>query len=57
MHFMQASDGVNLNSSLLFLCRILNHVAKFFNNTEPHQRYAIFFIYVLYECPLPVKLG
>ena len=57
MHFMQASDGVNLNSSLLFLCRILNHVAKFFNNTEPHQRYAIFFICVIYECPLPVKLG
>ena len=30
---------------------------SFFNNTEPHQRYAIFFICVIYECPLPVKLG
>ena len=57
MHFLPVSDGVNLNSSLLFLCTILNHMAKFFNDTKSHQRYAIFFICIIYECPLQVKLG
>ena len=57
MHFLPVSDCVNLNSPLLFLCRILNHMAKFFNDTEPHQRYANFFICIIYECTIPVKLG
>ena len=37
-----------LNSSFLFLCRILNQVAKFFIETETHQWHVIFFIYIIY---------
>ena len=36
MH-LSVSDGVELNSSFLFLCRILNQVAEFFIETETHQ--------------------
>ena len=41
---LSVSDGVKLNSFFLFLCRILNQVAKFFIETETHQWYVIFFI-------------
>ena len=34
---LSVSDGVNLNSSFLFLCRILIQMAKFFIETETHQ--------------------
>ena len=34
---LSVSDGVKLNPSFLFLCRILNQVAKFFIETETHQ--------------------
>ena len=33
---LSVSDGVKLNSSFRFLCRILNQVAKFFIETETH---------------------
>ena len=42
------SDGVKLNSSYLFLCRILYQVAKFFIETETHQWHVIFFICIIY---------
>ena len=45
---LSVSDGVKLNSSFLFLCRILNQVAKFFIETETHQLHVIFFICIIY---------
>ena len=45
---LSVSDGVKLNSSFLFLCRILNQVAKFFIETETHQWHAIFSICIIY---------
>ena len=45
---LSVSDGVNLNSSFLFLCRILNQVAKFFIETETHQWDVVFFICIIY---------
>ena len=45
---LSVSDGVKLNSSFLFLCRILNQVAKFFIETETHQWHVIFFICIIY---------
>ena len=38
---LPVSDGVNLNSTFLFLCRILNQVAKFFIETETYQWHVI----------------
>ena len=45
---LSVSDDVKLNSSFLFLCRILNQVAKFFIETEIHQWHVIFFICIIY---------
>ena len=45
---LSVSDGVKLNSSFLFLCRILNQVANFLIETETHQCHAIFFICIIY---------
>ena len=38
-----------LNSSFLFLFRILNQVAKLFIETETHQWHVIFFICIIYD--------
>ena len=45
---VSVSDGVKLNSTFLFFCRILNQVAKFFIETETHQWHVIFFICIIY---------
>ena len=45
---LSLSDGVKLTSSFLFLCRILNQVAKFCIETETHQWHVIFFICIIY---------
>ena len=55
---LSVSDGVKLNSTFLFLCRILNQVAKFFIETETHQWHVIFLIctiYVLKIAEIPGK--
>ena len=45
---LSVSDGVKLNSSFPFLCRILNPVAKFFIETEAYQWHVIFFVSFIY---------
>ena len=45
---LSVSDGVKLNYTFLFLCRILNQVAKFFIENETHQWHAISLTCIIY---------
>ena len=45
---LSVSDGVKLNSSFLFLCRILDQVAKILIETETYQLHVIFFICIIH---------
>ena len=51
---LSVSDGVNLNSTFLILCRNLDQVAKFFIETESHQWHVIS-IYVWKIAEIPGK--
>ena len=52
---LSVSDGVKLNYNFLFLCRILNQVAKLFIENETHQWHVIFFICIIYVLKIPGK--
>ena len=58
--YLSVSDGVNLKSSFLFPCRILNQVAKFFIETK-NPSMTCYFLYLYYlffkDCRNPGKIA